>query len=76
MSFTIASGTVADASNALILEIIGHNCFPFSLSLGVTAVHQMTDGVPIQPVTKQGKRRLHLFRCSNKVGSYCLPAIA
>ena len=75
MSFTIASGTVADASNALILEIIGHNCFPVSLRLGVTAVHQMTNGVPVKPVTKQGKRWLHLFRFSNKVGNYCLPAI-
>lgn len=40
----MASGTVADASDALILEIIGHNCFLFSNGLGFTAVLQVTDG--------------------------------
>lgn len=39
-----ASGTLPDASDALILEIIGHNYFPFANGLGFRAMLQVTDG--------------------------------
>lgn len=72
MSFTIALGTVADATKALILEIIGHNCFPFSGGLASLLCARGLVGVPIMPATKQGKKIAASFQIL-KVVNYPLP---
>ena len=75
MSLSIALGAVADTSSALIFVNNGALLFSLFLRLGITAVLQLADGVPVILVMGQDKRWLRCFRFSNRVGSYCLPCM-
>lgn len=48
-------GDGRDAANALIWEIIGHGCFPFSSGLGFTAVLQVPGGCANNAGTQAGQ---------------------
>lgn len=62
MSLGIALGAVADTSSALIFVNNGALLFSLFLRLGITAVLQLADGVPVILVMGQDKRWLHPYR--------------
>lgn len=53
--FHVVLDTLADAPNALILEVIEHHCFPFCGGLGFTAKFQVTDGGASNASTQAGQ---------------------
>ena len=59
------------------IDFVNNGALLFSLflRLGITAVLQLADGVPVILVMGQDKRWLRCFRFSNRVGSYRLPCM-